>query len=351
MKREELHFELPGELSASAPAEARGLRRDEVRLLVVHRDSGQIEHRRFYEIGDYLRRGDVVVLNASATRPAALRGTTESGQEIEARLSAQWSRNHGGRIWQAVVEPEDADLRPGTHLSFGGGRLAATVVGRRPDFERFWLIEFELNGRPMDDWLMDVGQPIRYDYVKGQYGLDAYQTVYAQFPGSAEMPSAGRAFTPELLASLCQNGVYLARIILHTGVSGLPIEEEDVEQHAMYEEWYQVTPEAAQAINHARERGGRVIAVGTTVTRTLETVADEDGVIHEGEGWTTLYITPGYRFKAVDGLVTGLHEPDSTRMVLAVAFAGSKELMLRAYQEAISQKYLWHEFGDVSLIL
>jgi S-adenosylmethionine:tRNA ribosyltransferase-isomerase len=351
MKRKELHFELPDSLSATAPAEARGLRRDEVRLLVIHRDTGAIDHRHFYEIGHYLRPGDVLVLNASATRPAALRGATDSGQEIEARLSAQWSQNHGGRIWQAVVEPDDSVLRAGMRLRFAGGRLPATVVGQRPDLGKFWLIEFDLNGKAMDDWLADAGQPIRYDYVQGDVGLDAYQTVYAQFPGSAEMPSAGRAFTPELLAALNANGVYLARIILHTGVSGLPIEEEEVEQHRMYEEWYQVTAEAAQAINHARAGGGRVIAVGTTVTRTLETVAGEDGEVQEGEGWTTLYITPGYRFKAVDGLITGLHEPDSTRMVLAVAFAGSKDLMLRAYQEAISQSYLWHEFGDVSLIL
>lgn len=354
MKRQELHFELPEELEAPAPAEARGLRRDQVRLLVIHRDTGALEHRRFYAIGDYLRPGDIVVLNASATRPAALQGTTETGQEIEVRLSAQWGQNHSGRIWQAVIKPDESgasDLRPGLHLSFGAGRLTGRLVERRRDIEKLWLVEFELNGRSMGEWLLEIGQPIRYDYVKDRWGLDAYQTVYAQFPGSAEMPSAGRAFTPELLESLRQRGVYLARLILHTGVSGLPIEEEDVEQHTMVEEWYQVTPEAAQAINHARQHGGRVIAIGTTVTRTLETVADAAGVIHEGQGWTDLYITPGYRFKAVDGLVTGLHEPDSTRMVLAVAFAGSKELILRAYHEAIAQKYLWHEFGDVSLII
>lgn len=320
MKRQELHFELPEGLEASAPAEARGLRRDQVKLLVIHRDTGALEHRRFYQIGDYLRPGDIVVLNASATRPAALQGTTETGQEIEARLSAQWSQNHSGRIWQAVIKPDEADLRPGLHLSFGAGRLTGRLVERRRDIEKLWLVEFELNGRSMGEWLLEIGQPIRYHYVKDRWGLDAYQTVYAQFPGSAEMPSAGRAFTPELLDT-------------------------------MVEEWYQVTPEAAQAINHARQHGGRVIAIGTTVTRTLETVADAASVIHEGQGWTDLYITPGYRFKAVDGLVTGLHEPDSTRMVLAVAFAGSKELILRAYHEAIVQKYLWHEFGDVSLII
>jgi S-adenosylmethionine:tRNA ribosyltransferase-isomerase len=353
MKLEEMEFKVPKELEASAPAEARGQARDHVRLLVIHRASGQVEHHRFYEIVEYMRPGDVVVLNVSRTVPAALPGVTDNGQEIELRLSAQRSANGngGGRVWQAVFKPDEAVITPGLRLTFGDGALTARVRRQREDIARLWEIEFDSTDRPISGWLETLGRPIKYDYVPERWGLEYYQTVYAAVPGSAEMPSAGRAFTPELLVQMQRKGVALAQIILHTGVSNIDIETEQVEQHTMYEEWYQVSAAAAETINQARARGGRIVAIGTTPTRTLETVTDEQGVVHAGEGWTKLYITPGYRFKAVDVLLTGLHEAKSTRLVLATAFTGDQALVLRAYHEAISQGYLWHEFGDLSLIL
>ncbi|HEY7356605.1 MAG TPA: S-adenosylmethionine:tRNA ribosyltransferase-isomerase [Ktedonobacterales bacterium] len=353
MKLEEMAFQVPKELEASAPPEARGQPRDHVRLLVIHRDNGQVEHRRFYEIVEYLKPGDVVVLNVSRTVPAALPGVTDDGQEIELRLSAQRSANGngGGRVWQVVFKPDSAVIKPGLHLSFGDGALMAVVKRQREDIAKLWEIEFGPTDRPISSWLETLGRPIKYDYVPERWGLDYYQTVYAAVPGSAEMPSAGRAFTPELLEEIQRKGVALAQIILHTGVSNIDIEEEQVEQHTMYEEWYQVLPEAAETINRARASGGRIVAIGTTPTRTLETVTDEQGIVHAGEGWTSLYITPGYRFKAIDVLLTGLHEAKSTRLVLATAFTGDQALVLRAYNEAIAEGYLWHEFGDLSLII
>jgi S-adenosylmethionine:tRNA ribosyltransferase-isomerase len=353
MKLESFNFTVPKELEASAPREARGERRDQARLLVIHRDSGQIEHRRFYEIVDYLRPGDVVVLNISSPVPAALPGVTSDGPQIEMRLSSHFSSsgNGSGRIWQAVFKPDSAVISAKLKLSFGDGALTATVRKKRERIPKLWEIEFDPSDQSIQTWLKQLGRPIKYDYVPDAWGLDFYQTAYAAVPGSSEMPSAGRAFTPELLQQIEAMGIALAKIILHTGVSNIDIETEQVEQHTMYEEWYQVSPEAADAINHARANGGRVIAIGTTPTRTLETVADEQGVIHAGEGWTSLYITPGYRFKAIDALVTGLHEAKTTRLVLASAFAGDAELVLKAYNEAVQQGYLWHEFGDLSLIL
>jgi S-adenosylmethionine:tRNA ribosyltransferase-isomerase len=360
MKVQELDFDLPDDLEAKAPPEARGLRRDETRLLVIHRATGQVEHRRFYNLIDYLRPGDVLVLNVSRTVPAALPGVTADGQEIELRLSANYSASGpaNGRTWQAVFKPDSAVIRPGLGLSFASGALTARVQRKREHIPKLWEIEFAPNGKPLAAWLAEFGRPIKYDYADKPYNLDFYQTTYAAVPGSAEMPSAGRSFTPELLAQARAKGVALAQVVLHTGVSNIEIETEQVEAHRMYEEWYCVPPEAAQIINAARSKGplpgqggGRVFAVGTTVVRTLETASDAAGVVRPSAGWTNLYITPGYRFKAVDALITGLHEAKTTRLVLAAAFAHNPALVKRAYAEAVAQKYLWHEFGDVSLIL
>lgn len=347
-----IDFTVPKELEAPAPPEAQGKRRDHVRLLVIHRQSRRIEHRRFYHIVDYLRPGDVVVLNISRTVPAALPGVTEDGQAIEMRLSSHYSTNGDNeRIWQAVFKPDGAVIRPGLRLSFGNGALTAIVLQKRERIPKLWEVQFDPTDRPISAWMEQLGQPIKYDYVPQAWDLDYYQTTYATVPGSSEMPSAGRAFTPELLEQIQQKGVALAKIVLHTGVSNIDIETEDIQQHTMYEEWYQVLPEAAEIINQAHSQGGRIFAIGTTVVRTLETTADEQGVIHPGEGWTSLYIAPGYHFKAIDALVTGLHEAKTTRLALATAFAGDQTLVLQAYNEAIERRYLWHEFGDVSLLL
>ncbi|HLF28291.1 MAG TPA: S-adenosylmethionine:tRNA ribosyltransferase-isomerase [Anaerolineae bacterium] len=354
MKLKDLHFEVPDEKAAPMPAEAAGRSRSDVRLLVIHRASRQIEHRRFVDLPEYLRPGDSVVLNASATLPAQFMATDEQGRAIKVRLSSRDpSANGKGDKWHAVLDP-DSEIRPGAVLRFGlldGLELTASVVTRHPRVHKLWLLVFDLKGITLDRWRERLGRPIRYDYVPQEWSLNYYQNVYAQFPGSSEMPSAGRAFTPQLLARINAQGVGLVRIVLHTGVSNIDIEEEQVEQHRMYEEPYQITDEAAQLINHARERGGRVFAIGTTVVRTLETVADEQGYLEGRRGWTSLYITPGYRFKVVDALVTGLHEAKSTRLVLATAFAGDKALVLQAYHEALEHDYHWHEFGDLSLIV
>lgn len=347
------NFTVPKELEAPAPPETRGQQRDQVRLLVIHRQSGLVEHRRFYNIIDYLRPGDVVVLNISRTVPAAFPGVTDDGQTIEMRLSSHYSTDGSGdgSIWQAVFKPDEAVIRPGLRLSFGNGALTGVVRRKRERIPKLWEIQFDPTNQPISAWMEQLGRPIKYDYVEQGWDIDYYQTAYATVPGSSEMPSAGRAFTPELLERIESKGVALAKIVLHTGVSNIDIETEDIKQHTMYEEWYQVSPEAAEAINRARAAGGRIFAIGTTVVRTLETVADEQGVVHPGEGWTSLYITPGHHFKAVDALVTGLHEAKSTRLVLASAFADDQALVLRAYNEAIEGGYLWHEFGDVSLTL
>ncbi len=360
MKLQDLQFDLPNGKAASLPPEAEGRSRSDVRLLVIDRKSGLIEHRKFVNLPEYLRPGDVVVLNASATLSSQFVATDTLGREIKVRLSSRDPASNGkGDKWHAVLDP-DAEVRPGDVFSFGTiegqelkelKELRATVVTRHPRVPKLWLLMFDLQGTSIDEWRSRLGKPIRYHYVPQEWELGYYQNVYAQFPGSSEMPSAGRALTPEMLAQLNEQGAGVVRIVLHTGVSNIDIEEEQVEQHVMYEEPYQITDEAAQMINHARERGGRVFAVGTTVVRTLETVADERGCLEGRRGWTSLYITPGYRFKVVDALVTGLHEAKSTRLVLATAFAGDKDLVLRAYREALERDYRWHEFGDLTLIV
>lgn len=355
MKLQDLpQFEVPDEKAASKPPEAEGRDRSDVRLLVVHRATGLIEHRRFADLPEYLRPGDVIVLNASATLPSQFMAIDGQGRDVKVRLSSRDPSSNGkGDQWHAVLDP-DADVRPGDALRFGaidGVELAASVVTRHPRVPRLWLLAFDLKGMPMAEWRTQLGKPIRYHYVPQEWGLEYYQNTYAQFPGSSEMPSAGRAFTPEMLAQLNAMGVGAVRIVLHTGVSNIDIEEEQVERHQMHEEPYQLTDEAAQLINHARERGGRVFAVGTTVVRTLETVADDQGCLEGRRGWTSLYITPGYRFKVVDALLTGLHEAKSTRLALAAAFAGDRDLIRRAYHQALDRDYRWHEFGDLTLIV
>jgi len=354
MKLQDLHFELPDEKAAHMPAEALSGDRSDVKLMVIHRDSGVIEHRRFIDLPEYLQPRDVLVLNASATLPSQFMARDDQGREIKVRLSSRDPSSNGkADKWYAVFDP-DADIAPGTHLTFADGEhasLTATVDARHAHVPKLWRLAFELNGTSIDQWRKRLAQPVRYHYVPDTWGIEYYQNVYSQFPGSSEMPSAGRAFTPEILGALHERGIGVVRIVLHTGVSNIDIEEESIQQHSMYEEEYQLSEEAAQIINHTRARGGRVFAVGTTVVRTLETVANASGALEEQSGWTSLYITPGYRFKVVDALLTGFHEAKSTRLVLAVAFAGNKELVLRAYHEALERDYRWHEFGDLTLIV
>jgi S-adenosylmethionine:tRNA ribosyltransferase-isomerase len=345
-------FTLPPELSAREPPERRGIRRDQVRLLVVDRTTGRIEHSRFDQISNYLRAGDLLVFNSSRTLPASLRGcecSATHGPCVEVRLAERLPDGS----WLALLVCEQGDpfgcgLRAGMQIEFADG-LAATVLERDANISRLWKLRFSISGTELIDLIYRLGKPIRYEYVSAPWNLDYYQTVYATEPGSAEMPSAGRAFTWKLLLDLKRRGIGSAYVVLHAGLSSYLDDELD-RQHPASEEEYFVNRVTARKINQARERGGRVIAVGTTVVRALESAANENGSLTEVHGYTRLKIDHQRQLRSVDGLLTGLHEPEASHLDLLSAFL-SPEKIHAAYDEAIARKYLWHEFGDLNLIL
>ena len=342
-------FTLPPELAADEPPERRGIARDEVRLLVIDRASGQLEHTRFDHFGEFLRAGDLLVFNSSRTLPASLSGCVEQGPCIEIRLAEHLPDDS----WLALLRCQSGDpfscgLRPKMLVDLGQG-LTATIRKRDEHIPRLWQLSFSKSGSELINAFYLVGRPVRYEYVSAPWGLDYYQTVYAREPGSAEMPSAGRAFTWRLLFDLQRRGVETAYIVLHTGLSSYLDEELDA-QHPASEEEYFVSERAADKINETHARGGRVIAVGTTVVRTLESAADEQKRVQAGHGYTRLHITANHALKAVDGLLTGLHEPEASHLDLLTSFLPAEKIK-EAYQEAVRQKYLWHEFGDLNLIL
>ena len=334
-------FELPHALEATAPPEARGLQRDQVRLLVAERGSGRVEHAHFRDLPRYLDPGDLLVVNTSATMPAALAATRADGTEITLHVATQAPHMPGEHWW--VVELREANhLQPGERVAVAGGasfELAAPYAGGT----RLWLARFDGDG-PLPRHLCRHGRPIRYSYVREQWPLADYQTAFALQPGSAEMPSAGRPFTPALITRLVAQGVLVAPLVLHTGVSS-------PERHEPpYPERYAVPDTTARLVNHVHERGGRVIAVGTTAVRALETAAAPDGVVSAADGWTGLVVTPERGLFAVDGLITGWHEPEASHLQLLEAAAG-EPLLRRSYAEALATGYLWHEFGDSHLVL
>ncbi len=340
-----LDFTLTPELEAGEPPEARGLSRDEVRLLVSYREDDRLLHAAFRDLPCFLDAGDIVVVNSSATRPAALPAIRSDGETIWLHLSTRLPVN----LWlvelrrpAGVATEPLRDGRIGEQLALPDGGQATLLATYSPG-ARLWIATLELP-RPLDDYLSAHGRPIRYAYVRRDWPLDAYQTIFAGEPGSAEMPSAGRAFTPDVVAHLVRRGVLIVPLVLHTGVASLE------EHEPPYEEYYRVPPATARAINAARAGGGRVIAVGTTVVRALETVATEDGTVQAGTGWTDLVITPHYALRVVDGLLTGLHEPRSSHLAMLAALAGRPHLEL-VYDAALRERYLWHEFGDLHLIL
>jgi S-adenosylmethionine:tRNA ribosyltransferase-isomerase len=350
---EPLDFALPPELEAHEPPEARGLTRDGVRLMVSHYGSDRIAHARFSEIGDFLHEGDVLVLNTSKTLPAALLARQEDGAPVELHLSTRLP----AQLW--IVEPRVLDgngshpfapVHPGERLTLPDNAGVTLHTPYRPDEQtildgpaRLWIASLDLP-QPLEIYLARNGFPIRYHYAPGAWPLSAYQTVYADEAGSAEMPSAGRAFTQVLLRGLERQGVEITRLVLHTGVSSQEAHEPP------YEEWYRVPLATAKAVSSARWDGRRVIAVGTTVVRALETVTDEEGLTHPGEGWTRLVITPKRGIRAVDGLLTGLHEPRASHLAMLEALAGREHLRL-TYAQALDHRYLWHEFGDTHVLL
>ena len=331
-----LDFTLPEDLEARVPPEARGLARDEVRLLVSNRDTGEIAHARFYDLPDYLRRGDLVIVNDSATMPAALRARRENGDEIDLHLSTMLPTG----AW--VVEPRKVRATAGERIDLPGGAHALLIAPYRSSV-RLWVASLRLP-TTVHDYLTQHGRPIKYSYVDGDWPIEMYQTIYARFPGSAEMPSAGRAFSERVIEGLRERGVGWATLTLHTGVASLEGNE------MPYEEWFHVPATTAEAVNGTRANGGRVIAVGTTVVRSLESAVDRDGIVHPSRGWTGLVVTPQRGVRAVDALLTGFHEPKASHLWMLEAIAGADHLQA-AYAAALDGRYLWHEFGDLHLIL
>jgi S-adenosylmethionine:tRNA ribosyltransferase-isomerase len=342
-----LAFELPPALEAHEPPEARGVARDGVRLMAARRADGRIEHHVFSDLPELLAPGDVLVVNTSATLPAAIGARRAGGERVELRFATAAPRHPGDGWW--VVEVRTADgFAPyrcavaGERLTLDGG-ASATLVAPYASSARLWLARIE-SGGSLIAYLMRHGHPIRYGYVPRPWPLSAYQTAFGVDPGSAEMPSAGRPFTPELVARLTARGVLVAPITLHTGVSS-------PERHEPpYPEAYRVPEATARAVNAVRAWNGRVVAVGTTVVRALETVADADGVVSAGAGWTGLVVTPERGLRAVDGLITGWHEPEASHLLMLEAVAGPA-LLEASYRAALEHGYLWHEFGDSHLIL
>jgi S-adenosylmethionine:tRNA ribosyltransferase-isomerase len=349
-----IQFSLPPEFEASAPPEARGLRRDQVRLMVSNYSTDQVRHNRFYHLDKYLDEGDVIVLNTSRTRNSALLAFREEDTAVELHLSTHFDDD----LWTVEVRAMDElgktkhleDARKGEILGLPDaasailqGPYISDCVDHSKPSETLWLAELHFP-YPVDDYLERHGFPIRYNYVKDKWPLDYYQTVYATEPGSAEMPSAGRPFTSKLLKRLQAKGIQIAPLILHTGVSNIDTHEPP------YKEFYRVTPETAEKVNEARASGHRIVAVGTTAIRALETVTNGVGETHAGEGWTCLVITPQRGLRAVNSLITGMHEPDASHLAVLEALAGQSHIKL-AYEEALSKGYLWHEFGDLHLIV
>jgi S-adenosylmethionine:tRNA ribosyltransferase-isomerase len=338
-------FELPDSLCAAEPPEARGLRRDQVRLLVA--DGHNLAHRRFADLPGQLTAGDLVVVNTSATLPAAVDGALPDGRQVVVHFATDLDDG----TWVVEVRPALDAHGPVASLVDGervwlAGDACATLVAPYPDADepatRLWRAA--LRGPDVLALLYRHGRPITYGYLRDRWPLESYQTIFATHPGSAEMPSAGRPFTAELVASLVTAGIRVAPLTLHTGVSSPEAGE------APAPERYEVPEGTAALVNLTRRTGGRVIATGTTVTRALETVADVNGCLTPGRGWTHLVLGPDRPARVVDGLITGWHAPGASHLLLLEAVAGA-ELVSAAYQQAVLHGYLWHEFGDSALLL
>lgn len=340
MKRTELLFERPEGLEARLPPEAEGRRRDDVRLLVSTPD-GHIDTT-FRALPRFLQRGDLLVVNDSATVAASVPARGKPGD-----FTLNVSTRFGPRLW--LAEPRWGPDRPGP-LPLGTGDTFETCAGEvlmvapYPGADRLWFVDGDLEVA-----MARCGEPIRYGYVAAPQPIEAYQSVFARVPGSAEMPSAARPFTREMVNGLLASGIRYATIRLHTGVSSLEVETDDVEDHPIPPEPFRVSAAAAAAVNHTRASGGRVIAVGTTVVRALESAWQDDHV-HATDGFTRLVVTPARGVRAVDGLLTGLHDPGASHLAMLYAVAG-QELVRHGYEQAIANGYKWHEFGDSHLLL
>lgn len=340
MKTSDFTFELPEELIAQDPLADRS----SSRLLVLDKETGEIRHEIFKNVVSYLKKGDCLVLNDTKVLPARLIGEKEgTGAKIEVLLLKRRQDN----VWETLVKP-GRKAKPGTRISFGGGRLVGEVTDIVDEGNR--LVRFEFEGI-FEEVLDELGQMPLPPYITHQLeDKNRYQTVYAKHEGSAAAPTAGLHFTKELLKEIEEKGVRLAYVTLHVGLGTFrPVKVEDVTDHHMHSEFYSVDETAAQAINQTRKEGGRIISVGTTSTRTLESAADVDGHIEPKSGWTDIFIYPGYEFKVIDALITNFHLPESTLLMLVSALAG-KEHILAAYEEAVRERYRFFSFGDAMFI-
>ena len=340
MNVSEFDFDLPQELIAQDPLEDRS----SSRLLVLDKVTGEIRHRNFRDLLSYLRKGDCLVINDTKVIPARLYGVKE---ETEARIEVLLLKRKEHDVWETLVKP-GKKARPGTVISFGGGLLKGTVTDIVEEGNR--LIRFSYEGI-FEEILDRLGQMPLPPYITHELkDKNRYQTVYAKHDGSAAAPTAGLHFTKELLEEVRAMGVTIARVTLHVGLGTFrPVKVENILDHHMHSELYMVEEEEAEKINDTRRKGGRIICVGTTSCRTVESAAGEDGMVRAGSGWTDIFIYPGYRFKVLDCLVTNFHLPESTLVMLVSALAG-REHVLNAYEEAVKERYRFFSFGDAMFI-
>lgn len=340
MNVKDYDYDLPEELIAQDPLEDRS----SSRLMVLDRQTGDVEHRHFTDIQEYLHPGDCLVINNTKVIPARLFGVKE---DTQAKIEVLLLKRKENDIWETLVKP-GKKAKPGTKLVFGDGLLTAEVVDVVEEGNR--LIQFHYDGI-FEEILDQLGQMPLPPYITHQLkDKNRYQTVYAKYDGSAAAPTAGLHFTKELLQKVKDMGVDIAEVTLHVGLGTFrPVKVENVLDHHMHSEFYMVSQEAADKINRAKESGHRVIAVGTTSTRTLEAAADENGRLHETSGWTEIFIYPGYQFKVIDALITNFHLPQSTLVMLVSALAG-REHVLHAYEIAVKERYRFFSFGDAMLI-
>ena len=340
MKTSDFNYDLPPELIAQTPL----ARRDGSRLLVLGRETGAMEHRHFYDLPAYLRPGDCLVLNDSRVLPARLLGhRVPSGGAVEVLLL----QDKGDGVWECLTRP-GKKTQPGTELSFGDGELTATVVGALDGGNK--LVQFHYEGIFLEV-LERLGKMPLPPYIKEELeDGERYQTVYSRVNGSAAAPTAGLHFTREMLDSIAAMGVNIAYVTLHVGLGTFrPVKADEISEHHMHSEFCMISAETAELLNRTRAAGGRIICVGTTSCRTLESFAHDDGTFEEKSGWTDIFIYPGYRFKAMDALITNFHLPESTLIMLVSAFAG-REHVLAAYEEAVRERYRFFSFGDCMLI-
>ena len=339
MKKSDFYFDLPQELIAQTPLE----KRDASRLMCLNRETGEVTHRTFSDLADLLNPGDCLVMNDSRVLPARLLGARETGGAVEVLLL----RDLGGGVWECLTRP-GRKTRPGTRLTFGGGELEAEVVKVADGGNR--IVRFDYDGIFLEV-LERLGKMPLPPYIKEELqDSERYQTVYSRELGSAAAPTAGLHFTRDLLDRISAKGVRECFVTLHVGLGTFrPVKEDEIEDHDMHSEFCIIPDETARIINETRRQGGRVVCVGTTSCRTLESFANEDGTVNPQSGWTNIFIYPGYKFKCMDALITNFHLPESTLVMLVSAFAG-REHVLNAYAEAVRQRYRFFSFGDAMLL-